>query len=740
VSQNSLDLPLALPGAVAPSESLARALADAWAKRPEGYQPRTQHVGPGGSPRYTNRLLLESSPYLRQHAHNPVNWFPWGEEAFAEARRLDRPVLLSVGYSTCHWCHVMEHESFEDESIARLLNECYVAIKVDREERPDVDAIYMAAVQALHGSGGWPMTVWLAPDQAPFFAGTYFPAHDGDRGCRVGFATLLRELHRLYRHERPKVERQALELCAVVRRLLAPAEPEAVAFERVLEQAAAACRQRFDAEHGGLLGAPKFPSSLPVRFLLRHARRTGDQHALDMAILTLRKMAAGGMYDHLGGGFHRYSTDERWLVPHFEKMLYDNALLSMAYLEGYQFTGDRYFARVARDILGYLASEMTAPDGAFYSATDADSRTPEGDQEEGWFFTWTPGELRAVLDPESSRAIEAYFDVASEGNFEGRSVLYTPRSVDAVAERLGVGVAQLEQRIDSCRRQLYEARRARPAPLLDDKVLVAWNGLAISAFARAARVFPESDYLARAVAAADAVLASRESSGRLFRCVSAGAGRHAATIEDYAFMVAALIDLFEASQDVRWLCTAIELDRVLTEEFRDADTGSYFRASSRAQALLARETSAYDGAEPSGNSVIALNLLRLYELTLREPYRERAEQLVRAFGQQLSGSPLSCAELLLALDFRASSPRQVALVASGGAASLGSLRDSLAARFLPHHVLGVVDEAAPSERQLELLPWLRDKRTLGGAPTAYVCTRGTCQLPVTEPEALLRQL
>ena len=417
---------VALPGAEEHPDGLARVLAEALARRGSGYRPRTRHLREDGGPKYSNRLLLESSPYLLQHAHNPVEWYPWGPEAFEAARRLDRPVLLSVGYSTCHWCHVMEEESFEDEEIASFLNGHYVAIKVDREERPDIDAIYMKAVQMLSGQGGWPMTVWLGADGAPFFGGTYFPPRDGDRGARAGFLTVLRELRRLWETDRARVATSARYLTEYL-----GAEPRAAAGEVsssvTIERALASYAASFDERAGGLGSAPKFPSSLPTRLLLRVSRRTGEERWRTMAERTLRSMAQGGIHDQVGGGFHRYSVDAAWRVPHFEKMLYDNALLALAYIEGYQASGDASFVEIAESILGYLDREMSSPEGAFYSATDADSARPDGEREEGWFFTWTPAEIRAVLDGPAAALVEAHYGVTASGNFEGRNVLHVAR-------------------------------------------------------------------------------------------------------------------------------------------------------------------------------------------------------------------------------------------------------------------------------------------------------------------------
>ncbi len=455
-----------LPGEPALPAAVPERLKQALAAKGSAYEPRTHHLQPGGAPTYTNRLILEGSPYLLQHAHNPVNWYPWGDEAFADARRLGRPVFLSIGYSTCHWCHVMEGESFEDEDIAAFLNQNYIPVKVDREERPDVDAIYMSAVQALTGQGGWPMSVWLTPDRAPFFAGTYFPPRDGARGARFGFLTLLREIRGTYDQDPDRVKQATGQLTeAVKQQMEGAAAGGAGSFEpspAPIQQAVEIYGRIFDPEHGGLRRAPKFPSNIPVRLLLRHHRRTGDAHSLHMASLTLQKMAAGGMYDQIGGGFHRYSTDQRWLVPHFEKMLYDNALLAVAYAEAWQLTRRPDFARVLRETLDYVLREMTAPEGAFYSATDADS---EG--EEGKFFVWSESEVRDVLGAEAE-AFMRHHDITAGGNFEGHNIPNVPSpSPDDQAHAQFAGA----------RKQLYDVRAKRVPPLRDDKVLAAWNGL-----------------------------------------------------------------------------------------------------------------------------------------------------------------------------------------------------------------------------------------------------------------------
>ena len=703
---------------------------------------RTAHRRPDGSPEYTNRLLLETSPYLQQHAHNPVNWYAWGDDAFAAARRLDRPVLVSIGYSTCHWCHVMEEESFEDLEIARVMNELYIPVKVDREVRPDVDAIYMQAVQMLSGGrGGWPLNVWLTPDRRPFFGGTYFPPRDGERGARTGFLTLLGQLRQVYDDQPDRVTEVATRIVGALQAGLggnaSPAGdlPDA----STLRRAVAFYATQFDDVEGGLNRAPKFPSSLPVRLLLRAWRRTGDEQALAMATLTLRKMADGGMYDQAGGGFHRYSTDEKWLVPHFEKMLYDNALLVLAYLEGWQATGDESLAGTAREIVRYVRRDMTSPEGAFYSATDADSLSPEGHREEGYFFTWTPAELQALLGKEKAGLVASYYGVTSRGNFEGRGILHVSRPLAEVAVEFKVKPEEAAKIVAEAREAMYEARKSRPAPLRDEKILVAWNGLMISAFARAGLAFADSGVVAAAARAADFVLTRMREEGRLRRSFKDDRAEHPAYLEDYAFLVAGLIDLYEADADPRWLREALALQAVLDSHYRDP-SGGYFTTADDHEKLLAREKPGYDGAEPSGNSVAALNLLRLAEFTSQDRYRAAADGILEAFASTLGSSPAALAEMLLALDYRLDSPREVVVVKPAAGADDGSLMDRFRALFVPNRILVVTAEGEELAAHAELVPLVSGKRAMDGKVTAYVCKQGVCRLPTSDPDELVRQL
>src|SRR5467141_1811305 len=694
------------PGAQAFSDELAARLQEAIGRRKEF---RTHHLREDGTPRWTNRLALESSPYLLQHAHNPVDWRPWGDEAFAEARALNRSVFLSIGYATCHWCHVMEEESFEAEDSARMLNERFIPVKVDREERPDVDAIYMQAVQLLTQQGGWPMSVFLTPDRKPFFAGTYFPARDGQRGARVGFATLLLELDRVWQEERSRATHSAEQIAQAVQHSLAADASTGLPELHVLHGAMSYYAQVFDAREGGIRRAPKFPSTMNVRFLLRYWKRTGDEQALAMARLTLEKMALGGIYDQVGGGFHRYSTDARWLVPHFEKMLYDNALLTLAYTEGWQATREPFFQRIASEVLDYVAREMTDASGAFWSATDADS---EG--EEGTFFVWTPAQLREALgDADGKRAAEL-FRATDEGNFEGSNVL----SLGGVPDAGDLAF------LESIRPKLYQARKNRPPPPTDTKILTSWHGLMHSAFARAGLAFAREDYVQRAAKAADALLRAHFSDGVLRRT-----GRHPGMLEDHAFLGAALVDLYEATGERRWLATARALHEALAQRFAHPD-GGFFRTPADHEALLAREKPAYDGAEPTGNSVAALTLLRLEALTGESAFRDQADKLLRSFGALLGGAPAALGEMLLALDFYLAEPREVVLVRPEGKTD-EELLDPMRTRFEPWQVLVRHQDGSPPAT-----PLADDRPAQKGLPTAYVCVKGACQLPVTDPKAL----
>ena len=730
------------PGSQAYSEALMDKIAQKYLQLGSAYRPRTRHLNADGSAKYSNRLLLESSPYLLQHAHNPVNWFPWGEEAFALAKKLNRPVLLSVGYSTCHWCHVMEEESFEDAEIAAYMNEHYVAIKVDREVRPDVDAIYMSAVQALTGRGGWPMTLWLTPQRKPFYGGSYFPPRDGDRGATYGFLTVLEKLAMAYQQQPQQVTQSSQQLTAVIGQMLRPRAADSdLPGAELLRSTVAQYQQGFDTRYGGLSGAPKFPSSFPIRLFLRDYRHSGDQAVLAMATLMLEKMAAGGMHDQIGGGFHRYSTEVQWPVPHFEKMLYDNALLAIAYLEAWQVTGNPQFRQVTENILRYVSRDMTSADGAFYSATDADSPTPQGHREEGWFFTWTPAEINQLLDPQEASLVRAYYQVTEAGNFEGRTILHTPEPLEEVAKRLNLPEKKARSMLATAGEALYQARRQRPAPSRDEKILTAWNGLMISAFARAGLILGNDDYTRTATAAASFVLSKLYRNGRLLRSYKDGQARHNAYLDDYAFLSAALLDLYEVTYDLVWLQRAIALDRTLEAWYEDKQQGGFFMTSNDHEVLLAREKPAHDGAEPSGNSVALLNLLRLYEFTTDDRYRQRAERTLQAFSGSLQAQPTALAEMLLALAFYLDQPKEIIIVTPAGERdSAEPLLARLRPTFLPNRIVSVVGQGEELDRHARVIPLLKGKQALQNRATAYVCERGICKLPTHDPAVFAQQI
>jgi hypothetical protein len=685
------------------------------------YRPRAHHVDAAGAPRYTNRLILETSPYLLQHAHNPVDWRPWGDEAFAEAARRDVPVFLSVGYSTCHWCHVMERESFEDLEVAELLNERCVAIKLDREERPDVDAVFMDYVQVTTGHGGWPMSVFLTPDRTPVYGGTYFPARAGDRGAMPGFLTVLRAVDEQWRD--PRFAAQGARIMAQLAARAAAPSGGAVPGPEVLTRGAAAFAQAFDPIWGGFGHAPKFPRPATLDFLLGRWRATGDAGLLEVVETTLDKMALGGLYDQVGGGFARYSVDERWLVPHFEKMLYDNAQLATTYVTAWQATGRELYARVAREVLDYLAREMTHPSGGLHSATDADS-----DGEEGLFFVWTPEELVAALGDADAAWVGATFGVTPHGNFEGRSILHLRAPLDAADQA----------RWETLRWTLYEARARRVPPGLDDKILTSWNALAISAFARAGVALAEPDYVRRAEAAARFVLAELRPAGRLLRAWRGGKAQHDAVLEDYAALAQACLDLLEATGDAAWLSEARGLLEQLQSRFA-APGGGFWRTADDAEPLPVRERPESDGAEPSGNALAALALLRCAAISDDAGLRRAAEGTLAALQETCERAPTAVPKLLCALEWVHGAPRQVVIVTPGpDRAAAEPLLAPLRARFAPQQVVlvgpadGALAAAAPA--------LFAGRTAASGRATAYVCEGTSCGLPAQDPEALVAQL
>ncbi len=591
-----------------------------------------------------NRLIHESSPYLLQHAHNPVDWYAWGEEALSAAREQDKPILLSIGYSACHWCHVMEDQSFEDEEIALLMNENFINIKVDREERPDLDAIYMNFVQMTTGSGGWPLTVFLKPDQVPFYGGTYFPPEDSYG--RPGFKRVLRSIAETYRTRRGELDKNREE---IVQRLNQVSRWETSAGhleEGLLEDAYTKLLPQFDKEHGGFGGAPKFPSAMVLGFLLRYHQRTGTGTALEMVKLSLDEMARGGIYDQLGGGFHRYAVDERWLVPHFEKMLYDNALLSRLYLEAYQVTGDSYYREIVEETLGYVEREMIDPGGGFYSSQDADS---EG--EEGKFYVWTPAQVETVLGREDVQIFNDYFDVTGSGNFEGKNILHHRMDLGGLSKSLGRSVEEVSRLLLEARRKLLKVRGERVKPRLDDKVLTAWNGMMLTTFAEAAFVLNDRNFLEIALRNAEFLASEMMREGRMLRCWRNGKAHLNGYLEDYALVIEGWLATYQLTGQIRWLEQDARLMERQVELFQDDERGDFYFTSSDHETLLVRQKEHLDNATPSGNSVTCLNLLRLAVLLGKTEYGERAQRMLGQISGGLSQAPSAFGYWLQALDF-----------------------------------------------------------------------------------------
>ena len=679
-----------------------------------------------------NRLANETSPYLLQHKDNPVDWFPWGEEALSKAKDEDRPILLSVGYSACHWCHVMERESFEDEQTASMMNEHFVNIKVDREERPDIDSIYMSAVQALTRGGGWPMTVFMTPDGAPFYGGTYFPPTP--RGGLPSFQQLLLTLADAYENRREEVLQSADSVRDYLQAATGAAMPRAeTAGEGLLDGAAASLLAAHDGRFGGFGGAPKFPQPMNLEVLLRHHRRTGDRGALAAVETTLRRMADGGIYDHLGGGFARYSVDAYWLVPHFEKMLYDNALLARIYLEAHQATGDPFYRRVAEETLDYVLRDMTSPEGGFYSAEDADS---EG--EDGKFYVWTPKEIEGVLDPDEARLALRYWDVTEGGNFEGKNILNVPRPPEVVAGEFGISPVGLWERIVGIREKLLAFREERVRPGRDEKVLAAWNGLMLRSFALAARVTGRKDYREAARRNATFLLDNMKTDGRLHRSHKDGRARFNGYLEDYAMVADGLVGLYEATFETRWLAEADNLCDAMNELFWDEERRAFYDTPADHEELVTRPRDVYDNATPSGNSVAVEVMLRLALLLDRNDYRERAMEVLEEMGGGMEKIPSAFGRLLAALDFATSGTREVAIVGEPDAPDTRALLDAVYARYLPNKV--VAGRREDDAESAGLVPLLAERPKRDERATAYVCEGYACQAPTTDPEELARQL
>jgi uncharacterized protein YyaL (SSP411 family) len=685
--------------------------------------------------RSPNRLISEKSPYLLQHAYNPVDWFPWGEYAFEKARNEDKPIFLSIGYSTCHWCHVMEKESFEDEEVAKLMNDAFVSIKVDREERPDIDGIYMEVCQRMTGSGGWPLNIIITPDKRPFYAATYIPKESGFG--RTGMLEMITRIKDLWRSQRDDVEKLAEETVSALKTGLESAGEELKdddlhsAYEQLLEM--------FDEQHGGFGDAPKFPISHNLMFLLRYWKRTGDGMALLMVEKALSGMRMGGIYDQIGFGFHRYSVDARWLVPHFEKMLYDQAMLAFAYMEAFQATGKKEYERTCREIFIYILRDMTSPEGGFYSGEDADS---EG--EEGKFYLWTEDEIRSVLSNEESELIIRVFNINRDGNFpegksKGRNIFHLTRSIFENTSLLSV--KEIEYRIETARSKLFIVRETRIHPGKDDKILADWNGLMIAALAKGAQVFDEPEYADAALRAADFILSKLSNSkGLLYHRYRDGETALPAFLDDYAFLIWGLIELYETAFEIRYLKAALELNNHLLRHFWDKENGGFCFTADYAEEGIIRKKEIYDGAVPSGNSVAMLNLVRLGKMTANPEFGKKAEAIGRAFSQSISRSQAAYTMLMVALDLGIGPTSEVVIVGNLQNEDSKNMLASLRTEFIPNKVVIFRQVDADSSEIMHLAEYTKNMSSKEGKATAYVCRNFTCKLPTTDPREMLELL
>lgn len=680
----------------------------------------------------SNHLIHATSPYLLQHAKNPVDWYEWGEQALARARAEDKPIFLSIGYAACHWCHVMAHESFEDEGIATLLNEHFISIKVDREERPDIDSIYMEAVIAMTGHGGWPMSVFLTPEGEPFFGGTYFPARD-NYGL-PSFRQVLNTIIAAWSDRREQIGETAANLRARLEQNSQILPDPGTLTTDILDAAFDTLYQHYDSTYGGFGSAPKFPPAMILEFLLHHYVHSGQPAALAMTLHTLRQMANGGMYDQLGGGFHRYATDAHWLVPHFEKMLYDNALLSRVYLYAWQLSGETFFRQIAEQTLDYVLREMTDSSGGFYSSQDADS---EG--EEGKFFVWTPSEIKEVLGEEMAELFCRFYDVSEAGNWEGKNILHVAENMENVAIEAGISVSRLCEILEQGQNQLFQAREQRSKPFRDEKILAAWNGLMLRTLAEAGAALQRQDYLDAAVRNAEFLLREmRNEQGRMRRSWKDGRAGLGGYLEDYTIVAEGLIALYQATFQRHWLLEADSLLQIVHRHFWDNEKGAAFHTADDHEQLIIRRKDFFDNAEPCGNSAYASAALRLGRLLDRPDYITRAESIFHFMRHPLISQPNGFGHLLSALDFYLRPGREIAIVGPINDPATTALRQTVYARWLPDAVIAGKED--DDTFAADTIPFLQGRTMVQGKATAYVCRNFTCQLPVTEPKALAKQL
>ena len=693
-----------------------------------------------------NRLSREKSPYLLQHAFNPVDWYPWGDEAFQKAEKEHKPIFLSIGYSTCHWCHVMEHESFESDAIAGLMNNYFVCIKVDREERPDVDKVYMSAVQAMTGSGGWPLSVFLTQDLKPFYGGTYFPPRDAHG--RPGFPTVLGRIHEVWESEHEKIVESGDRLISLLQQERAVSDEHAAVDEALLNRTYHQLAAQYDPKYGGFGSGPKFPRPAVLNFLFRYYWRSKDEEALTMALVTLQAMARGGMNDQVGGGFHRYSVDGQWRVPHFEKMLYDQAQLIHAYLDAFQITHDEAFARVARETLGYVLREMTGREGGFYSAEDADSPDPQdpAHSSEGGFYLWTKKEIENALPAGHAKVFCHHFGVDEFGNalsdpqqeFRGKNILFAPFTVAQTANFFSIEESAVQKMLEEGKRILFDIRSQRPRPQRDDKIITAWNGLMISACARASRILNEESFVKAARDAAEfaAHTLYDPQTKTLRRRYRDGESKFEAQLDDFAFLIQGLVDLYEATFEIKWLTLALELHGVQISLFWDSSSGGFFDFSGKDKSVLLRTKEAYDGAEPSGNSVAVLNGMRLSQVAGDGLLKKYTEAAMRFFAGTLQQSPHAMPQMMSAAIFFLATPRQIVISGPADSPRTAEFATEAARHFLPNAVVLCADGAEGQKFLGEFLPAVASMTPKNGLVSVYVCENYTCELPATDVDQL----
>ncbi|MFC2035069.1 thioredoxin domain-containing protein [Chloroflexota bacterium] len=692
------------------------------------------------TPKY-NRLISQKSPYLLQHAENPVDWYPWSEEAFEKAEKENKPIFLSIGYSTCHWCHVMAHESFEDPEVAKLMNETFVSVKVDREERPDIDSVYMAICQMMTGSGGWPLTIIMTPYKEPFFSATYSPKET--RFGHVGMLTLIPRIKELWSTRQAEVLSSATHITTSLQNTTPGVSGEDL-NESLFHLAYKQLLERFDKHHGGFGSAPKFPTPHNLLFLLRYWKRTGDEKVLNMVEKTLQSMRCGGIYDHVGFGFHRYSTDSRWLVPHFEKMLYDQALLAIAYTEAYQATKKPEYATTAHEIFTYVLRDMTSPKGVFYSAEDADS---EG--EEGKFYLWTNNDIQKILSHERSDLAARLFNITTDGNFiyevtgrkTGCNILHLTKSIDELASDLSMSMPDLRAQIEEIRKDLFAYREKRVHPYKDDKILIDWNGLMIAALAKGAQVFDEPRYVKAAKRAADFILNNVSTSeGRLLHRYRDGEAALTAHIDDYAFFIYGLLEIYEATFEMNYLETALGLNEDLIRHFWDHENGGFYFTADDGESLLVRQKEIYDGALPSGNSVAMLNLFRLGRVTTDNDFEEKGIRIGRVFYRNVSQLPSAHTQLLTALDFSIGPSYEVVIAGDLQANDTKKMLHAIRGIFVPNKIIILRQTDKNSPSIVDIIPFVEDYSSIDGKATAYICLNHNCQLPTSDIGSMLELL